>query len=282
MSRGRTPGLQSRHHTPAVRKDRIRHGWPIERALTTPVKERKVSRMARLAAEAKLCYYPAAPEAIVGILQHLYLSDKSKPCTIIDPCCGKGAALKQLADGLGFPEEDVYGVELDKGRADEARLRMPRANILGPCSFLGAHVSGYSFSLAYVNAPYGDEIGGGKREELSFVSRATHLLAAGGVLCTVWPVSKLLGNRNAIEYIDSYYDNVQLYRFPDGHRQYGEICLFGRKRKVELSCDARRSSAYSISGAGSRNSLHEGRGSPAARRCTAEFLAWQPAKLGPA
>ena len=201
--------------------------------------------MARLVAEAKLCYYPAAPEAIAGILQHLYLREKANLHTLIDPCCGRGTAVKQLADGLGIPEENVYGIELDKGRADQAKLLMPNANILGPASFLGAQVSGYSFSLAYVNAPYGDEIGGGRREELSFIQRATHLLTQGGILCTVWPVNKLLGNRNAIQYIDSYYSDVQIYRFPDGNsqdgkpiRQYGEVVLFGRKRKIELPLDA--------------------------------------------
>ena len=43
--------------------------------------------------------------------------------------------------------------------------------------------------------------------------RATHLLANKGVLVLVMPVAKLIGNRSFVQYIDSYYDEVQLYRF---------------------------------------------------------------------
>ena len=54
----------------------------------------------------------------------------------------------------------------------------------------------------------------------------------------VMPVSKLIGNRQFVQYVDSYYEDVQVYRFPDGHRPFNEIVLFGRKRKVELPQDA--------------------------------------------
>ena len=144
----------------------------------------------RLAGQAKAGFYPANPVAIEGILKHIYLADKSKDHAIIDPCCGKGLAIKQIAEGLGLPQSWVYGVELDKARAEEARANMPAANILGPASFMGVHISGYSFSLAYVNPPFDDELGGGKREEQSFVMRATHMLGAKGVLVLVMPIEQ--------------------------------------------------------------------------------------------
>ena len=67
----------------------------------------------RLAAQAKMGYFPAAPGAISAILTHL-VPPADGPVSLIDPCCGEGAALAQLAAGLGATH--VYGVELDENR----------------------------------------------------------------------------------------------------------------------------------------------------------------------
>jgi predicted RNA methylase len=195
----------------------------------------------RLAGQAKLGFYPASPVAIDGILKHIYLADREKEHTIIDPCAGEGLAIKQIAEGLGVRQDFVYAVELDKRRAEQVKLNMPQANVLGPASFLGVQISGYSFSLAYVNPPFDDEAGGGRREEQSFVSRATHLLGAKGLLVLVMPIGKLIGNRQFIEYLDSFYEDIQMYSFPDECRRYNEIVVFARKRKIELPLDATHS-----------------------------------------
>jgi predicted RNA methylase len=193
--------------------------------------------MARLACEAKAGFYPISPVAVEGILKHVYLADKSREHTIIDPCCGQGKAIQQLALGLGVPEEFVYCVELDKQRAQDTRDLMPKANVLGPASFFSTHISGYSFSLAYCNPPFSSELGGGRREEQSFVTRCTHLLGDKGILVLVMPLSQFVGNRNFVQYVDSFYEDVQAYRLPDGHGPYGEMCLFARKRKIEIPID---------------------------------------------
>ena len=169
----------------------------------------------RLAGQAKLGFYPAAPEAIEGILKHIYLADKEKIHTIIDPCAGEGLAIKQIAEGLGVPQDHVYAVELDAGRAAKVKENMPQANVLGPATFLGVQISGYSFSLAYCNPPFDSELGGGRREEQSFVMRATHMLGNKGVLVLVMPISKIMGNRQFVQYLDSFYEDLQMYAFPD-------------------------------------------------------------------
>ncbi len=192
----------------------------------------------RLAAAAKAGFYPASPVAIEGILKHIYLADKTKEHVIIDPCCGESHAIRQISEGLGVPQSYVYAVELDLGRYKAAKELMPEAQICGPASFMGTQISGYSFSLAYVNPPFDSELGGGRREEQAFVMRATHLLGNKGVLVLVMPVGKLMGNRQFIQYLDSYYEDIQIYRFPDGHRPFSEIVLIGRKRKIELPIDA--------------------------------------------
>jgi Uncharacterised methyltransferase family (DUF6094) len=195
--------------------------------------------MARLACDAKAGFYPLSPVAMAGILKHVYLGDKSKDVTIIDPCCGEGHAVKQLAEGLGVPQSHVYCVELDLGRYKAAKALMPEAQFLtGPASFLGTQISGHSFSLAYVNPPFSSELGGGRREEQTWVMRSTHLLGNKGILILVMPLAQFVGNRSFVQYVDSYYSDVQVYKLPDGHRNFGEMCLIARKRKVELPLDA--------------------------------------------
>jgi hypothetical protein len=135
---------------------------------------------------------------------------------------------------LSIPQRNVHAVELDEGRADAVRSNMPEARVLGPASFLGSSITGSSFSLAYVNPPFDDELGGGRREEQTFVERATRLLVPHGVLVLVCPITALQYNSRFIEFLDSYFENQALYRFPDEYRHYQELVFIGQRRKMEL------------------------------------------------
>ncbi len=193
----------------------------------------------RLPAVAKCGYYPASPVAVDGILKHLRLAEaKPDQQFILDPCAGEGLAIKQLADGLGVPYGRTYCVELDMARSERIKVNMPDVNLLGPATFFGCQVTGYSFGLAYVNPPFDHELSGGRREELAFTQRATHALAQRGVLVLVCPMDKFIGNRSFVEYVDGNYEHVHIYRFPERERPYNEIALFGHKRKTELPLDA--------------------------------------------
>ena len=63
----------------------------------------------RLVAQAKHGFYPAAPEAIAGILRHLKIPDpppdpkfRREDVNILDPCGGEAqGTFVQLAGGLG-------------------------------------------------------------------------------------------------------------------------------------------------------------------------------------
>ena len=50
------------------------------------------------------------------------------------------------------------------GRTERIKENLPNVNVLGPATFLGVQVSGYSFGVAYVNAPFDDEMGQVVRE----------------------------------------------------------------------------------------------------------------------
>ena len=117
--------------------------------------------------------------AVDGILKHLRLAEgKHDQQYLLDPCSGEGLAIQQLADGLGVPYDRTYCVELDAERSERIKANLPGVNLLGPATFMGIQCSGWSFGLAYVNAPFDDELGGGRREEQAFVQKATHLLVA--------------------------------------------------------------------------------------------------------
>ncbi len=193
----------------------------------------------RLAAAAKCGFYPASPVAVSGILKHLRLAEaKQDQQFILDPCAGEGLAIKAIADGLAVPYDRTYCVELDAGRSEQIKTNLPGVNLLGPATFMGIQCSGSSFGLAYVNAPFDDELGGGRREEQAFVQKATYVLAPRGVIVIVCPMDKLVGNRPFVQLVDSNFEAVEVYRFPDDHRPYNEIAVFGRKRKTPIPADA--------------------------------------------
>jgi hypothetical protein len=197
----------------------------------------------RLAAQAKLGWYPAAQEAIAELVKHLRVRPPDPDKTladvpILDPCAGEGQAIRQIANALGVDPGYIYAIELDAGRAEVSRANLPGGNVLGPASFLGVQVSGQSFGLAYVNPPFDDELGGGRREEQAFAERATRLLVPRGILVLVCPLKALAGNRPFCTFLDAHYDELCVYKFPDGHRPYNEIVVIGRKRREAIPADA--------------------------------------------
>jgi predicted RNA methylase len=189
----------------------------------------------RLMGQCRLGYYPAPPEAVEGILKHLRMPDAANDrVRILDPCCGEALAIHQIATNLAVPMSHVYAVELDAGRADRARENLPGATVLGPASFLGTSITGGFFSLAYVNPPFDSELGGNRREEQSFVERATRLLLPKGMLVLICPTTALAHNTAFQEFLDCHYEDAALYRFPDEHRQFRELVYFGTKRKTDV------------------------------------------------
>ncbi len=179
-------------------------------------------------------FYPAPEEAIAAILKHLEKPVVPERCTILDPCAGQGKALIQLADGLGLPRSNVYAVELNTGRANAIRAAYPDINLLGPCSFTGSRISARSMSLVYLNPPFDDEMGGGGREETAFLRQAAILQPPGGTLVFVLPVTQVYGKSELCGTVDTWYERLELYLFPNEHRKFNECVLIGRRRKQPL------------------------------------------------
>lgn len=177
----------------------------------------------RLLGQARAGFFPCPPEVVKLCLAH-HLDPPSGPTALLDPCCGKGEAAAQLAEGLGAT---AYGIELCAGRSAEAVNLLP--HLLGPADFLATDVSAGSFGLAWVNPPYDDEIGGGRRVEYSFLMRVTRLLVKHGVLCFL-TAEHVLDRWELREYLPQQYEDLSAWAFPSEHRRFREVVVFGRRR----------------------------------------------------
>ncbi len=198
--------------------------------------------MARLASVVKQGFHPAPPEAIAGILRHLKIPDpppdpslKRDEVNIVDPCAGEARALVQLAEGLGVSWGHVFAVELNASRATRIAEAYPDLRLLGPCSFEATRITRHSFSLVYLNPPFDDQLHGAGREETSFLRRAVDLLVPSGVLVMVCPVNQVYGKSRMCELLDTWFDQIELFLFPDDCRQYNECVVFGRRRRTALT-----------------------------------------------
>src|SRR5438105_2626569 len=98
----------------------------------------------RLAAQAKMGFYPAAEAAVS--LAASYLQPPAGSFAMLDPCAGKGAAIGQLAGILGG---SVYAIELDERRGEEAKAALPEGNVLAPASCFGVACTPSSFSFLW-------------------------------------------------------------------------------------------------------------------------------------
>ena len=141
----------------------------------------------------------------------------------------------QIAQGLGVLPGHIFAVELNASRAARIADAYPDVRLLGPCSFEATRITRHSFSLVYLNPPFDDEFGGGGREEVKFLRQAVDLLAPGGILVLVCPVNQVFGADRMCELIDTWFEQLELYLFPDDCRSFRECVAFGRRRKTALT-----------------------------------------------
>lgn len=186
--------------------------------------------MARLEAQAKMQFYPTPPLAMEAILDRLrlYPGEEGERYPIFDPCAGEGAAIKQLAEGLGIPQPDLHLVELNDARGEKCRELLPEARILAPATLFGCTVRASCFSLVYCNPPFDDAVGGGRLER-RFLDAAQYALAPKGVLVFVAP--EKVYREDWFSYtILTYFNNFAAFPFPAPVRKYNETVFLAEKR----------------------------------------------------
>ena len=181
----------------------------------------------RLAGKLKLGFYPAQESIVAGVLARLTtpapdLFGEAPALTLLDPCCGQGAALGQLTAGL--PGARSCGIELDAARCRTARTALPAAQVIQG-SYEETRIPEGAFSLLWLNPPYDSELGGGRRQEASFLANLHRSLVPDGILVLLIP-GKILG-AVASTLIDSFSD-ITLFH---GDPRWRQVVVIGRYRR---------------------------------------------------
>jgi hypothetical protein len=196
--------------------------------------------MARLAALAKGNFYPAPLPVLTTILNRIRtprpdISDGPIPkFYICDPCCGEGEALAHIAAHYSADPRRTFGCELEPTRHAATVARLPACHIVGPANYLSCEVSSHSFSFIWLNPPFDDEIGGGRRVEHDFLRHATRTLVDGGILAFCCPehVADRWDIKNSF---DSSYEDCSITPFPSEHRRFKEVVVIARRRESTLA-----------------------------------------------
>ena len=186
----------------------------------------------RLAAQAKGGFYPTPPRVVDLIAELIntpsgYYNRGRNTLRILDPCCGAGEALAQLAQRLDRPNAlpiQTYGVELHRDRAQEAEERLDHT--LASDLFATSIANG-AFGLLLLNPPY-DYDSEDKRTEHAFLTQTTRYLAESGLLVFIVPRQRLAVSAR---YLSTHYGHMRCWAFPDPERQvFDQVALFAYRK----------------------------------------------------
>jgi len=173
-------------------------------------------------------FYPAPAKAVAHAATFLR-PPAGQPFSILDPCAGEGAAIRQLAELLGCPPALTFAIELDDSRAEKVRATLPEATVLAPASCFGCRASRNRLSFVWLNPPFDTSYGGHRMEE-QFLLTATDWLMPGGIMALVCPEDVVDEYSDARRHFAGHYENCRIVAFPKGHRPFNEVIVFGTKR----------------------------------------------------
>jgi len=179
--------------------------------------------MARSAARLKMGFFPL-PETEARKI-HSLLSFPF-PCSVLDPCAGRGTALNLITEGFRV---ERHGIELDTRRAEEATasgIRTIQGNVFD------THARVESFSLLYLNPPYDSEINlsGNRRLERLFLEHTHHWLVQNGILVFVIPFEQLTDCANILT---ANFERIAAFRMIDPESvRFRQIVVFGVRRNI--------------------------------------------------
>ena len=186
----------------------------------------KAAVIGRLMGNVRMGYYPTDPDNIDLILRGLHFPE-GVTTNLLDPCCGCGKALRQIANGNNCW---TYGVELDGHRAEEAQSRLHR---VGVGSFFHSRISNEAFHVLFLNPPYLSvltENGSRTRNEKRFLVESIRTLMMGGVLIYVIPYYRLTADICRI--LSDNYEGIGVWRFTDSEfRRFKQVAVIGTRKK---------------------------------------------------
>ena len=174
----------------------------------------------------RMGYYPTDPENIAHILRGIAFPE-GVTTNLLDPCCGCGKALRQLADGNNCY---TYGMELDEHRAEEAQTRLHR---VGFGSFFHSQISREAFHVLFLNPPYLSVLteGGSRvRSEKQFLVQSIRTLMPGGLLIYIVPYYRL--TPDICKILAENFSDLSVWKFTDGEfARFHQAVVLGLRRK---------------------------------------------------
>ena len=183
----------------------------------------------RLMNNVKMGYYPTDPDNI-DLLLHGIQFPAGVTTNLLDPCCGCGKALRQLAQGNNCY---TYGVELDENRAQEAQTRLHR---VGFGSFFHSRISHEVFHLLFLNPPYLsvlNENGGRSRHEKRFLIESLPFLTLGGLLIYIIPYYRLTPDICRI--LQDNFEDLSVWRFTDSEfKKFKQVAILGKRKHRDV------------------------------------------------
>ena len=187
----------------------------------------------RLAAQSKGGFYPTPPKVVDLIAQLIrvpsgYYYRNREVLRILDPCCGEGEAVAQMAEQLRSRSSvpiETYGVELHRVRADEAAGRLDRAL---STDLFQTSIGHGAFGLLYLNPPY-DTDQEKRRAEHRFLTHCARYLAEDGLLVFIVPRRRLAVSAR---FLASHFWKLRCWAFPAPEREvFDQVVLIGYRRR---------------------------------------------------
>jgi SAM-dependent methyltransferase len=176
----------------------------------------------------KMGYYPTPEKTLEHLedwLDFPHLSNR-RIRHILDPCCGKGAALASIKKKGQYTH--AYGIELDVDRA-MAASEVIQTFVQG--SIFSARINPLgSMGLLFLNPPY--DVSEGEREEMKFLKQSIKWLVSGGILVFIVP-ELLFGYEKYRAWIGQHFDNITIVKVHrDDYPQFKQVVLFGVKKEA--------------------------------------------------
>ncbi len=179
--------------------------------------------MARLESQAKMGYYPTPEVTLQEIKDKLNFSKKA---VLLDPCCGEGYALSEIADDAGAT---AFGIEPDTDRAIKATDVL--SSVLCGSLFDVIVRPVDCFSLLYLNPPYDWQ--DGERMEFLFLKHSHKWLMNGGLLIFIVP-EHVLGITKIKDWIARRYEDIRICKVTkEDFPAFRQVVLFGVKKENE-------------------------------------------------
>lgn len=183
---------------------------------------------------AKNGYYPTDDMTLTRILSALDINGGD--LTILDPCCGEGAALADVKNHLTECGARVtaYGIEFDEERAFHAKTIL---DMVAHSDVHDVFMAARSQSLLFLNPPYGELVADkasnsdseikNDRLEKMFYRKTVSWLQFDGVMVLIVPYYVL--DKDFSNMIARHFSNVKVFMAPEN--KFKQCVVFGIKKR---------------------------------------------------